>query len=258
MQERHAAMLAESNESYWQLWLESAEKTFADFDKMTADVAESFTSSFGDAFEDVVMNSTSVRDAVGSLAQGIAGSMVNAIGQMAAQWLILQMVRKTSEKTAQASAASAMIFNAQAMSSMAGLNAYSSTAAIPIVGPGLASAAATAAVTATQPMAASVATYMLAGMAHDGIDKVPQTGTWLLKKNERVVTEKTSAKLDRMLENNQMASRQDSPAENKIRIVNAFDTSVVGDYLGSDAGEQKIMNVIRRNRSTISQFAGGG
>jgi hypothetical protein len=36
-------------------------------------------------------------------------------------------------------------------------------------------------------------------MAHDGIDRVPATGTWLLQKGERVVTEKTSAKLDRML-----------------------------------------------------------
>lgn len=36
-----------------------------------------------------------------------------------------------------------------------------------------------------------------------------------------------------------------------IRIVNAFDTSVVGDYMGSDAGEKAIMNVVRRNRQTI-------
>lgn len=39
----------------------------------------------------------------------------------------------------------------------------------------------------------------LAGMAHDGIDKVPETGTWLLQKGERVTTAETSAKLDRTL-----------------------------------------------------------
>ena len=38
------------------------------------------------------------------------------------------------------------------------------------------------------------------GMAHDGIDKVPADGTWLLKKNERVTTERTSAKLDKTLD----------------------------------------------------------
>ncbi|WP_060416144.1 hypothetical protein [Klebsiella pneumoniae] len=39
-----------------------------------------------------------------------------------------------------------------------------------------------------------------AGMAHDGIDKIPETGTWLLKQGERVTTARTSAKLDATLE----------------------------------------------------------
>jgi len=34
------------------------------------------------------------------------------------------------------------------------------------------------------------------GIAHDGIDSVPETGTWLLQKGERVVAERTSKKLD--------------------------------------------------------------
>lgn len=38
------------------------------------------------------------------------------------------------------------------------------------------------------------------GMAHDGIDSIPKTGTWILEKGERVMTSKTSAKLDGMLE----------------------------------------------------------
>lgn len=38
------------------------------------------------------------------------------------------------------------------------------------------------------------------GMAHDGIDSVPETGTWLLQKGERVVTSGTSAKLDATLD----------------------------------------------------------
>ncbi|KJD20511.1 hypothetical protein VE30_01965 [Vreelandella aquamarina] len=39
----------------------------------------------------------------------------------------------------------------------------------------------------------------LAGMAHDGIDSIPETGTWLLQKGERVTTADTSAKLDATL-----------------------------------------------------------
>ncbi|MDX2352502.1 hypothetical protein [Stutzerimonas xanthomarina] len=37
------------------------------------------------------------------------------------------------------------------------------------------------------------------GMAHEGIDSIPQTGTWLLEKGERVTTAETSAKLDKTL-----------------------------------------------------------
>lgn len=45
-----------------------------------------------------------------------------------------------------------------------------------------------------------VANVNAIGMAHDGIDSVPKTGTWILEKGERVITSKTSAKLDGMLE----------------------------------------------------------
>lgn len=46
-----------------------------------------------------------------------------------------------------------------------------------------------------------IAATGLKGMAHSGLDKVPETGTWLLEKGERVVTANTSAKLDATLEN---------------------------------------------------------
>ena len=46
-----------------------------------------------------------------------------------------------------------------------------------------------------------IAATGLKGMAHSGIDKVPETGTWLLEKGERVVTANTSARLDAVLEN---------------------------------------------------------
>lgn len=48
-------------------------------------------------------------------------------------------------------------------------------------------------------MSGLVGNIMAIGMAHDGIDSVPTSGTWLLQKGERVSSEKTSAKLDRVL-----------------------------------------------------------
>lgn len=67
---------------------------------------------------------------------------------------------------------------------------------------------------------ALIAGQSLAGMAHDGIDRVPETGTWLLQKGERVVTASTSAKLDATLERVQQ-SRQAS-AGGTFYIQNSF------------------------------------
>ncbi|QIK14403.1 tape measure protein [Leclercia sp. 29361] len=67
---------------------------------------------------------------------------------------------------------------------------------------------------------ALIAGQSLAGMAHDGIDRVPETGTWLLQKGERVVTASTSAKLDATLERVQQ-SRQ-AYAGGTFHIQNSF------------------------------------
>src|SRR5690625_6848749 len=53
---------------------------------------------------------------------------------------------------------------------------------------------------ATTGIVSTIQSTQMQGMAHDGIDSVPKTGTWLLEKGERVVTSETSAKLDRKLD----------------------------------------------------------
>src|SRR5690606_18540987 len=70
--------------------------------------------------------------------------------------------------------------------------AYAAMAGIPIVGPALGVAAASAAIAAGLANVAAIQ-----GQAHDGIMSIPEDGTWLLKKGERVTTAETSAKLDR-------------------------------------------------------------
>lgn len=58
-----------------------------------------------------------------------------------------------------------------------------------------------------------------------------------------------------------VTSRVDTAAmlggQQSIRIINAFDTQAVGDYIGSDAGERVIMNVVKRNAATMRQVVGG-
>ncbi|NJA61040.1 tail tape measure protein, partial [Streptomyces sp. NEAU-H3] len=137
--------------------------------------------------------------ALGDMVGNFAKSMLKALGDMAAQWLIYQGIQMLVGKTTQSSAAGMMGANAQAMSLTAGLNAFASTAAIPIIGPAAAPAAMATAMTITAPLASAVGMTALAGMAHDGIDSVPEDGSWFLQKGERVTTAQTSAKLDAML-----------------------------------------------------------
>lgn len=242
------------NKDYWDKWLEAAEKNLTDFDQIAGNVLTNFSEQFGNAFEKMIFDSNSLGEAVYNLASGMARSITNAVGQMIAQELALQAVRKITGKTALGGAAAAKVAEASATSVQAGLNAYASTAAIPITGPALAPAAAAAAIGATAPMVASISSMMagaLAGMAHDGIDSVPETGTWLLKKGERVTTSDTSARLDKVLEriDNRLSAANEGGGE--TRIVNVLDPSIVGDYLGTDSGERLIVNVMQRNRRAI-------
>lgn len=75
-------------------------------------------------------------------------------------------------------------------------DAYAAVVGIPIVGPALAPVAGATAAAAQVAQASAIGAV---GMAHDGIDSVPQTGTWILEKGERVTTADTSAKLDATL-----------------------------------------------------------
>lgn len=159
-QEIHTQRLKEQEEAelgYWGRWLESAQLTMEAFDELTSAVINNFASGFGNAFEKMVFDSQSLGESIRGLAEGMARSVVNALGQMAAQWLAYQAVQMIVGKTTQASAATSQTFGAMAAQQMAAINAFASTAAIPIVGPALAPAAAGAALAATSPFVATVA-----------------------------------------------------------------------------------------------------
>ncbi|MEE3636617.1 phage tail tape measure protein [Pseudomonas sp. AL 58] len=185
--------------SAWENYRDTAmdyQQQAADF---TASTLDTLTGAVGDGIASMILESESLGDAFVNVASTMAKSIINALAQMAAQWLVYQAVQLIAGKATQASAATSMIANAQATSFQAQLAAFASTAAIPIIGPILAPGAAATAAGITAPMVAGVASAALAGMAHDGIDSVPETGTWLLQKGERVTTAETSAKLDQTL-----------------------------------------------------------
>ncbi|HHI1741208.1 TPA: phage tail tape measure protein [Klebsiella pneumoniae] len=97
------------------------------------------------------------------------------------------------------SVGAAMLQYAAAQVAMAALNAFTQWLGVPYVGPAVAPAQAIAAAAAAGVFMTAIGSA-LHGQAHDGIDSVPETGTWLLQKGERVTTAKTSAKLDATLD----------------------------------------------------------
>jgi lambda family phage tail tape measure protein len=159
-------------ESNWMNGVNEAWANFADaaqnYSQMAADMTStalgSASSSVGGFFSDIVTGAEDADDALGNMVSGFAKSMVNALSDMAAQWLVYQAVQMLVGKTTQTTAGLGMIANAQATSAQAALAAYASTAAIPIVGPALAPGAALTAASATAPMVATVASAAMAGV----------------------------------------------------------------------------------------------
>ncbi len=179
----------------WMDGVSEAWQNFADeaqnYSQIAADATTSVLGSARDELStfmsDVATGSKNAGDALINMVSGFAKATIGALTDMAAQWLVYQAVQLVVGKTTQASAGLALIANAQATAFQASLSAFASTAAIPIIGPAMAPAAAAAAAAATAPMVAGVASTALMGMAHSGIDNIPQEGTWLLDGGERVL-----------------------------------------------------------------------
>lgn len=171
MQQNYYAQIDEY-QSNWMNGVSAGWNQFAEQAQNSAGMAEGavtsalggITASTSDALYDMISGAESVGDAFGNLAAGMLESVVGALTEMAAQWLVYQGIQMLIGKTTQASAAGQMAANATATSLQAGLAAFASTAAIPIVGPLLAPGAMATALSITGPLAGAVATSAAAGI----------------------------------------------------------------------------------------------
>ncbi|MCL1126706.1 phage tail length tape measure family protein [Shewanella surugensis] len=200
-QAEQQALLAEQNRGYWERYLASLEEVTVNMNDLTASSLEHLSRSVGQTFEKMIFDSQSLGDSVQNMMEGMSRTVVRMLGDMAAQWLVYQAVQMLVGKSTATAGATALASNAAAASLQAGLNAFASTAAIPIVGPAAAPAAMAAAIGVTAPIAASISTLAassVVGMAHSGMDAIPNEGTWLLDKGERVYTNDSAQKLDQM------------------------------------------------------------
>jgi len=89
------------------------------------------------------------------------------------------------------------------------------------------------------------------GMAHDGIDSIPQTGTWLLEKGERVTTAETSAKMDRVLEDIRSGQR-DGRAAGPVSI--SLDLSGMSDSREVRRSEASVRRAVAQGVAQAQRY----
>jgi len=195
----------EAEKTYWQQYLENMEKALTTGEDLSVDMLSKFTSGIGDAVEDMVFEFTSFEDAFKSLMESMVRSLVNALGQMAAQWIAFQIVKSLADKTTAESSAIAQTQQALATQQQAGLAAFASTAAIPVVGPAAAPAAAGTAIAFTSPMVASIAALSTAAAGARAMGGQVQSGESYLV-GERGPEMFTAGGTGHVTPNHQMAS----------------------------------------------------
>ena len=196
--EEFNAQRVEQNQTFMEQLREQAAQTSTDFDAMWGNTFDRFTQGIGESVANAVTTQQSFSDSMKGVMQGVVKSTIAALAEMGAKRLALWAIEKLLNKTAAVSAGATMATSAQAMALTAGLNAFAATAAIPVVGPLLAPGAMGAALAVSMPMATAIGGISagMAGMAHSGIDAIPNEGTWLLDKGERVYTNQSAQRID--------------------------------------------------------------
>ncbi|ENB2089484.1 phage tail length tape measure family protein (plasmid) [Vibrio alginolyticus] len=155
----------EEQKGFWERYYESMQESSANTDELWRQTFDNFTTGFGNAFASAIMDSENAGDAFKNMAKGMAQSMLAALGKIMAQRLVMWALEKTMLKGEAAGEVARVTSEAQSASLLSAIHAYSSTAAIPVVGPVLAPAAAGTALAATQPIAAAATAAASAGFA---------------------------------------------------------------------------------------------
>jgi len=234
----------------WANWADEATNFSAQAAEMVTGTLDTLSDGLAESFMSILDGTKSVGEAFSDLGRTMVQAVVGALVKMAAQWLVYQAVQLLVGSTSSAaSIAQAGITGTAIAAAYAPAAALASLASF-----GSNSIPAAAAILSTTAIAEGVA---LAGMAHDGIDSVPQTGTWLLQKGERVTTAQTSAKLDRTLNDIKSPTGTGSTTVNLIedasragqseertgdqgeRMLDVFVADLLGDGRTADAMNRK-------------------
>ncbi|SHK54076.1 hypothetical protein [Halomonas caseinilytica] len=243
--------------SAWDRWLKSAETAFTDFDAMAANTAESFQRGFGSAFESMIFDSQNFGDAMHNLFDGIARTLVRSLGEMAAQWLAYQAIQMATQSMADSAQTEAVGKATATGSSIA--SAYAPAAAMASLASfGSNAAPASAAIIGTTALAQGMS---FVGQGHDGIDSVPNSGTWNVEKGERITGAALNQDLTRFLDReNRAAAAAQGRGRNaqpyggdvEFHIHNNGQPVQVESTRERQEGDKRIIDVV------VSNVIGGG
>lgn len=166
-----------------------ASKTFAEeFNDTWADASRSFSDNFGRATADAILESTSAMDALRASARSFGREVLAALISIAARKVIDFALSKTMLTGSTAANIAAGTATALAWAPAA--------AAVSLASFGGNSLPAAAGISSTYALTSGLA---LLGMAHDGLESVPKTGTYLLEGGERVVKKEDNKRLEKFL-----------------------------------------------------------
>lgn len=164
LDEKQAEERLEANGSFWEKWLDAAEDNLTDLNDLAANVIEDFTGRWGDAFEAMVFDAESLGDAVQGMAEGMARSVVNALGEMLAQWAVYEIAQLAMGKSSEAAAVAGATTTGAAIAS-----AYAAAASMASLASfGANAAPAMAGITSTTALAQTLASASVAGFSDGG------------------------------------------------------------------------------------------
>lgn len=197
----------------------------ADFSQVWADTLNTFSQGVGDAVGEAILTQQSFGDVMREVTRGVIKEVISGLVQIGIKHLALAAISEktkaasTSTGVAQAGALAAAYATPAALVSLAsyGANAYPAQA-------GLAT---------TVALSNSMA---LSGIAHDGLDFVPDTGTYLLKQGEMVLNEGNAKEMRGAIRDKKAEPQEIHHHYHTTYEIRAIDAKGVSEFLNQNAG----------------------
>lgn len=184
---------------HFEVWLGSWDEGLQAFQELSQETFESFKQGIGDSIASAIVFGEDLADSLQNVLKSIAASVISTLIQIGIQRLV-QFVLASQIQAKETSSRMASL----TATTFAG--AFSATAAIPIIGPIIApgvAAASTSAMlagAAASGAAGAAAGSAIAGIAHGGLENVPEDATFFLKQGERVLAPNQNRDLENFMQ----------------------------------------------------------